>query len=59
MDWRVAAFFIGGGVAGGAVGMRVAMRLANHKGLLIRLFAFVLLAVAAYMLLRSFGVLGG
>ena len=59
VDWRVAAFFIGGGVAGGAIGMRMAIRLANRKGLLTRLFAFVLLAVAAYMLLRSFGVLGG
>jgi uncharacterized membrane protein YfcA len=59
VDWRVATFFIGGGVAGGAVGMRIAMRLADRKGLLTRLFAFVLLAVAAYMLLRSFGVLGG
>lgn len=59
VDWRVAALFIGGGVAGGALGMRVAMRMASRKGLLSRLFAFVLLAVAAYMLLRSFGVLGG
>ena len=59
VDWRVAAFFIGGGVAGGALGMRLAIRLADHKGLLIRLFAIVLLAVAAYMLLRSFGVIGG
>jgi uncharacterized membrane protein YfcA len=59
VDWRIAAFFIAGGVAGGAVGMRLAIRLADHKGILTRLFAFVLLAVAAYMLLRSFGVLGG
>lgn len=59
VDWRVAAFFIGGGVVGGAIGMRAAIRLADHKGVLSRLFAFVLLAVAAYMLLRSFGVLGG
>ncbi len=59
VDWRIAAFFIGGGVAGGAAGMRLAIRFAAHKGLLTRLFAFILLAVAAYMLLRSFGVLGG
>lgn len=58
VDWRIAAFFIGGGVAGGAAGMRVAIRVADHKGLLTRLFAFVLLAVAAYMMLRSFGALG-
>ncbi len=45
-------------MAGGAFGMRVAIRLADHKGLLTRLFAFVLLAVAAYMMLRSFGALG-
>jgi uncharacterized membrane protein YfcA len=59
VDWRVAGFFIAGGVAGGVAGMQTAIRLADHKGLLTRIFAFVLLAVAAYMLFRSLGGIGG
>jgi uncharacterized membrane protein YfcA len=58
VDWRVAGFFIAGGVAGGMAGMQTAIRLADHKGLLTRIFAFVLLAVAAYMLFRSLGGIG-
>jgi hypothetical protein len=57
VDWRVALFFIAGGVVGGAFGMRLAVRLAGQRGLLVRLFAGVLFAVAAYMLYRSAGVL--
>jgi hypothetical protein len=34
------------------------VRLADHKSLLTRIFAFVLLAVAAYMLFRSLGAIG-
>ena len=55
----MAGFFIAGGVAGGVAGMQTAIRLADHKGLLTRIFAFVLLAVAAYMLFRSLGGIGG
>lgn len=58
VDWRVAAFFIAGGVGGGIAGMKTAIRLAEYKGLLTRIFAFVLLAVAAYMLFRSSGGIG-
>lgn len=58
VDWRVAGFFIAGGVGGGIAGMRAAVRLADHKGLLTRIFAVVLLAVAAYMLFRSLGAIG-
>lgn len=58
VDWRVAGFFIAGGVGGGIAGMRTAVRLADHKSLLTRIFAFVLLAVAAYMLFRSLGAIG-
>ena len=55
VDWRIAALFIAGGVVGGAAGMRLAVRLASRRGLLTRVFAFVLLAVAAYVLYRSAG----
>src|SRR3546814_17871870 len=59
VEWRVAGFFIAGGVAGGIAGMQTAIRLAGHKGLLTRIFAFVLLAVDAYMLFRILGGIGG
>ena len=57
VDWRIAVLFIVGGVAGGMVGMKVAMRLAGNRGALVKIFAVVLFAVAAYMLYRSVGPL--
>ncbi len=59
IDWRIAALFIAGGVVGGMVGMRLAIRLAANRGALVRVFAVVLFAVAAYMLYRSAGPLIG
>lgn len=53
VDWPVAGLFIAGGVAGGALGMRSAIRLAERKGVLTRIFAGVIFATAAYMLYRS------
>ena len=53
VDWRIAALFIGGGVAGGLVGASFAARLAKQRGALQRVFAGVVFAVAAYMLYRS------
>ncbi len=55
VDWKLAALFILGGVAGGLVGMRLAVRLAKERSALVRVFAGVLFAVAAYMLYRSVG----
>jgi uncharacterized membrane protein YfcA len=59
VDWRIAILFIVGGVAGGMVGMKLAMRLAGNRGALVKIFAVVLFAVAAYMLYRSAGPLIG
>jgi uncharacterized membrane protein YfcA len=58
IDWPVAGLFIVGGVAGGFIGMKAAVRLAGRKGALVRIFAGVLFAVAAYMLYRNVGALG-
>lgn len=58
IDWPLAALFLAGGVAGGVVGMRAAINLSRRKGMLMRVFAFVILAVAAYVLLRSLTALG-
>jgi uncharacterized membrane protein YfcA len=54
VDWRVAALFIAGGVVGGLIGAALAGRLARRKGALQAVFAFVIFAVALYMLWRSF-----
>ncbi len=53
VDWPVAGLFIVGGVAGGALGMRLAVRLASQKGMLTRIFAGVIFVVATYMLYQS------
>jgi uncharacterized membrane protein YfcA len=53
VDWRIAILFIIGGVAGGMLGIRMAIRLAGKRGTLIKLFVVVLFTVAAYMLYRS------
>lgn len=53
VDWRVAAEFIAGGAAGGAIGVWLATRLASRRRLLLQIFAGVVFAVAAYMLIRT------
>jgi uncharacterized membrane protein YfcA len=53
IDWRVAGEFIAGGIAGGFAGIPIAGRLAGHKGALSRVFAVLVLTVAAYVLWRS------
>ncbi|MDE2228349.1 MAG: sulfite exporter TauE/SafE family protein [Alphaproteobacteria bacterium] len=51
--WNIAGMFILGGIGGGILGMKTAIALASRKALLSRLFAGIVLAVAAYMLIRS------
>ena len=51
--WSVAAEFIAGGVVGGWLGTKAAVRLAAKKRLLSSIFAAVIFAVAAYMLVMS------
>lgn len=51
--WSVAVEFIVGGAAGGWVGTRAAIRLAPKKRMLSTIFAVVIFAVAAYMLVMS------
>jgi uncharacterized protein len=51
--WNVAAEFILGGIVGGLVGTRLAMRLSRNRILLNRMFGGVLGVVAVYMLMRS------
>lgn len=53
VDWWLAAEFIGGGVAGGLLGMMLATRLSAYKNILNRLFAALIFIVAGYIFYRS------
>jgi uncharacterized protein len=53
IDWTIAAEYIAGGLVGGFLGLRLACHLAGHKGVLNRIFASVIFAVALYMLYRT------
>ncbi|HEX6959568.1 MAG TPA: sulfite exporter TauE/SafE family protein [Ferrovibrio sp.] len=53
IDWPVAAWFIVGGILGGLIGTRMAIWASGHKGLLNRIFAGLIFAVAAYIVYRS------
>ena len=55
VDWWLAAEFIGGGVAGGLLGMMLATRLSAYKNILNRLFAALIFVVASYIFYRSWG----
>jgi len=53
VEWTIALLFIAGGVGGGFLGMRAAMRLAANRRTLTFVFAGVIFAVAIYMLARA------
>lgn len=53
IDWTIAFLVIIGGLAGGLLGMRSAMRLAKSRHMLTIVFAGVIFAVAIYMLART------
>lgn len=58
VDWPLAAQFILGGVIGGGAGMLLATRLSASKTALNRIFAALVLAVAAYMITKNIPHLG-
>jgi uncharacterized membrane protein YfcA len=53
IDWRLAAIFIAGGVAGGLIGARAARRLSGGKETLRMIFAGVVAAVGIYVVIRG------
>jgi len=55
VHWPIAALFVVGGAAGGAAGQAVSRRLAENKGLLMRIFAGFIFATAVYIILRTVG----
>jgi uncharacterized membrane protein YfcA len=56
VDWGLAAIFLAGGVVGGVAGAALARRLADRRGALNVAFSLVIFCVAAYMLVRSAGL---
>jgi uncharacterized membrane protein YfcA len=54
VDWRLVVMLLIGGVAGGLLGSRVARTLGAARGALNATFAAVIIAVALYMLWRTF-----
>lgn len=57
VDWRLAAFFILGGILGGVLGSFAGWRLSRHKGALSLVFAAFVILVGIYITLRTIGVL--
>lgn len=55
IDWPLAALFVLGGVAGVFLGSRLSLVLSARRGVLNSVFALLIFAVAAYMLVRSAG----
>lgn len=53
VDWVVAAQFLSGGVLGGVLGMLLATRLSAGKDTLHRIFATLILSVAAYVIFKN------
>ena len=53
IDWPVALVFIAGGAAGGLLGVRLATRLSERRGVLQRIFAALVILVAVYMGVRT------
>lgn len=55
VDWRLAGLLLLGGVVGGVVGLSIAKRLSAHALLARRLFASLILLVAAYVAISALG----
>ncbi|MGE0419790.1 MAG: sulfite exporter TauE/SafE family protein, partial [Acetobacteraceae bacterium] len=53
VEWSIAAEFIIGGILGGQLGMRAAIRLSADRNMLNRIFAGIVFVVAAYIIWRS------
>jgi hypothetical protein len=59
VDWMIAAQFIGGGLLGGALGIKAGVFLSRYKGALNMAFATLVFVVASYVLYRSGSALFG
>ena len=59
VDWTIAGEFIAGGIGGGILGMMLATRLSAGKATLNRIFAALILTVAAYVIARNLPSVAG
>jgi uncharacterized membrane protein YfcA len=59
VDWRIAAFFILGGLAGGGAGTLAGQRLGARKGMLGMVFALFVIIVGIYVSWKAFSPLLG
>ncbi len=57
IDWRIAGYFIAGGMAGGTIGTMAATRLASQRNVLAQIFRWVIFSVSLYVLWRSYALL--
>lgn len=57
VDWTIAMEFIVGGITGGGLGTLLATRLSASKHLLNRVFGLIVIAVAIYVIWRSWASL--
>lgn len=58
VDWLLAGVFVAGGLGGSLLGMRAGAHLSKQRGALTKVFAGLIVLVAAYILARSSGVMG-
>jgi uncharacterized membrane protein YfcA len=59
VDWRIAALFVMGGVAGGVGGTVLARHLSGHKTTLTRVFAAIVAIVGVYVVMRGYSAVSG
>lgn len=57
VDWRIAGYFIAGGIAGGIIGTIVSSRLSTRRDTLTQIFRAIIFSVSLYVLWRSYGAL--
>jgi uncharacterized membrane protein YfcA len=58
VDWRLAGFFIGGGLVGGLAGVAIGRRLGARKQALATVFATIVVVVGLYIVARGAITLG-
>lgn len=59
IDWRLVAFFILGGIAGGFLGRRAAVLLSDRRQVLANIFAGIVATVGIYVVLKGINDLSG
>ena len=57
VDWRIAALFVGGGIAGGIVGTFASRKVGQRKGVLTTVFALFVILIGLYVVWKGIGPL--